>query len=121
MDNSPSFCEMVYELIATVPPGKVTTYKDISTNLGYPGNSRHVAACLSSLARDGNKYGDRYKDLPWHRVIRSDMRVAFPSGHPAYKMQHKKLAAEGVKPTAGKSASSPRFHQYYCHKFIYQG
>lgn len=100
----PSFCEMVYELIALVPHGKLTTYKDIAENLGYPGYARQTAHCLSVLTTAAKN--DPYKNIPWHRVIRSDMRVAFPPGSNKYQLQHKLLKAEGIVALPAKKTQS---------------
>ncbi|MBE8181910.1 MAG: cysteine methyltransferase [Candidatus Portiera sp.] len=106
------FCEMVYETIAAVPKGKITTYKDIADCLGYPGYARQVAKCLSSLAKHPNK--KQYRNLPWHRVIRSDMKIAFPLGSQPYNLQIKKLRADGVIPNTTKAlSSSPSFSIKY--------
>lgn len=106
------FCEMVYETIATVPKGKVTTYKDIADALGYPSYARQVAKCLSTLAKHPNKKA--YHNLPWHRVIRSNMKIAFPLRTSPYNLQIKRLRAEGVIPNTNKvSSSSPSFPKKY--------
>ena len=106
-DKAPSFCEMVYELISMVPHGKVTTYKDIAENLGYPGYARQTAYCLSRLATaDTNNV---YKDVPWHRVIRSDMRVAFEPASDKFKLQHSMLRKEGVVPNAVSNIAAKKY------------
>ncbi len=116
-ETAPSFCEMVYELISMVPCGKVTTYKDIAENLGYPGYARQTAYCLSRLATaDTNNV---YKDVPWHRVIRSDMRVAFEPASDKFKLQHSMLRKEGVVPNAAPKTpiKSQKFPAKYRYKF----
>ena len=40
--------------------------------------------------------------LPWHRVLRSDGRIAFPEGSRAYREQSQRLRAEGVKVENGR-------------------
>ena len=34
--------------------------------------------------------------LPWHRIVRSDGRIAFPPGSPGYEEQSRRLLGEGV-------------------------
>ena len=121
-DKAPSFCEMVYELISMVPHGKVTTYKDIAENLGYPGYARQTAYCLSRLATADTN--NAYKDVPWHRVIRSDMKVAFDPASDKFKLQHRMLRKEGVVPNTApqKSQKFPakfpsKFPAKYRYKF----
>ena len=116
-----AFCEMVYETIASVPKGKVTTYKDIAQVIGYPGYARQVAKCLSTLAQrnDSNKY----KGLPWHRVMRSNMKLAFPPASPPYNLQMQKLQDDGVIPKVIKASNSadsaPSFPSKYRYQFIF--
>jgi methylated-DNA-protein-cysteine methyltransferase-like protein len=40
--------------------------------------------------------------LPWHRVLRSDGRIAFPDGSKAFREQSQRLRAEGVKVENGR-------------------
>ncbi|WP_211276929.1 MGMT family protein [Tamilnaduibacter salinus] len=34
--------------------------------------------------------------IPWHRVLRSDGRIAFPPGSPGFETQRERLMDEGV-------------------------
>jgi len=40
--------------------------------------------------------------LPWHRILRSDGRIAFPPGSPAFLEQSQRLRAEGVDVRNGR-------------------
>ena len=40
--------------------------------------------------------------LPWHRVLRSDGRIAFPEGSEGFDEQVQRLRAEGVRVEAGR-------------------
>jgi len=40
--------------------------------------------------------------LPWHRVLRSDGRIAFPPDHAAFAEQSQRLRAEGVEVRNGR-------------------
>lgn len=40
--------------------------------------------------------------LPWHRVLRSDGRIAFPVESPAWHEQARRLRAEGVRVESGR-------------------
>lgn len=73
--------ERVREVIAAVPPGKVSTYGDIAAIAGAP-SPRLVGRIL---AEDG-------ADLPWHRILRAD---GTPAPHLAHR-QLELLRAEGV-------------------------
>jgi methylated-DNA-protein-cysteine methyltransferase related protein len=79
--------ERVRALVATIPPGKVSTYGDIAS-----------AAGLSSPRIVGWIMRTDSADLPWHRVIRSSGR---PAPHLATR-QLELLRAEGVLAVDGK-------------------
>ncbi|KGM57567.1 cysteine methyltransferase [Lysobacter arseniciresistens ZS79] len=76
-----------------IPPGRVAGYGEVARRAGLPGRARMVARLLS-----GN--GDR--DLPWHRVLRSDGRIAFPPDSPEFAEQSQRLRAEGVRVENGR-------------------
>ncbi|MEE7548129.1 cysteine methyltransferase, partial [Xanthomonas sp. Kuri4-1] len=40
--------------------------------------------------------------LPWHRVLRSDGRIALPEGSPGFREQSRRLRAEGVAVERGR-------------------
>lgn len=79
--------ERVYELVAKIPKGKVTSYGAISKLAGL--NPRVVGYALHA-----NKDS---KNVPCHRVINSKGQVSkgFAFGGPG--MQKKMLIKEGVK------------------------
>ena len=57
----------VYEIVAQVPRGKVTTYGDIARALGHPGAARAIGRILN---RNPNLVA-----TPCHRVIKSDGKL----------------------------------------------
>jgi methylated-DNA-protein-cysteine methyltransferase-like protein len=59
LDPDSGFKERVYELVASIPRGRVMTYGDIAALAGKPAASRIVGG----LAHFGPP------DLPWHRVV----------------------------------------------------
>jgi methylated-DNA-protein-cysteine methyltransferase related protein len=73
--------ERVREIVAAIPPGRVSTYGDIA-----------AAAGLSSPRTVGWIMRTDSADLPWHRVIGASGR---PSPGLAQR-QLERLAAEGV-------------------------
>ena len=79
--------------VRAVPPGQVAGYGEIARRAGLPGRARLVARILSA----GDEPG-----LPWHRVLRSDGRIAFPPGSPEFDEQVQRLRAEGVRVDAGR-------------------
>lgn len=88
-DGSPmkqSFAERVFEIVAQIPHGRVTTYGRIAAALGAPRSARMVGWAVHD-GPDG---------LPFHRVVN---RIGFLSagwafGHP--DRMKAMLAAEGV-------------------------
>jgi len=88
------FREASLAAIASIPAGKVSTYGEIARMAGYPGYARQVGHLLKNLPQDSR--------IPWHRVINSQGRIAFPTGSAPARRQHEALVAEGVEVRAGK-------------------
>ena len=78
-----SLREVVYEIVAQIPRGRVLTYGAIARLAGYPNHSRLVGRIMRD-APDGQ--------LPCHRVVSATGRLA-----PHYPAQAELLTAEGVK------------------------
>ncbi len=57
------FSAKVLNVVASIPKGKVMTYKDVAATAGSPGAYRAVGNILSK---------NYNPDIPCHRVIRSD-------------------------------------------------
>jgi alkylated DNA nucleotide flippase Atl1 len=72
--------ERVRELVAAIPPGRVSTYGDIAAMAG-----------LSTPRTVGWIMRTDSADLPWHRVLRAD---GTPAPHLAHR-QLDRLADEG--------------------------
>ena len=79
--------------IRAVPHGTVAGYGQIARRAGLPGRARMVARLLS---------GNDDPALPWHRILRSDGRIAFPAGSPGFREQVRRLRAEGVAVEKGR-------------------
>ena len=82
-----SAAEKILAAIRAVPHGKVAGYGEIARRAGLPGRARMVARILS---------GNEDPELPWHRILRSDGRIAFPPDHAQFDEQQQRLRAEGV-------------------------
>jgi len=76
----------ILDRVRSIPPGRVTTYGDLS-----PGAARHAGAVLS--ANDD-------PSLPWQRVVRADGSLAKGD------RQRRLLEAEGV-PFKGERVDMP--------------
>jgi methylated-DNA-protein-cysteine methyltransferase related protein len=81
-----SFRETVYEYVAEIPEGRVMTYGQLAALSGHP----RAARIVGGIAHFGPE------DLPWHRVVYKDGRLAgaFPGGRTE---QAKRLEEEGVE------------------------
>jgi methylated-DNA-protein-cysteine methyltransferase related protein len=86
-------CDKVYRAIRAVPAGEVAGYGEIARRIGMPGHARWVARCLSQ---------NQDRQLPWHRILRSDGRIAFAQDTPEYLEQIQRLRAEGIMVVNGK-------------------
>ena len=84
--------------IRDVPHGMVAGYGQIARRAGLPGRARLVARVLAGNGDD---------TLPWHRVLRSDGRIAFPPGSGGHREQAARLQAEGVRVQAGRVRMAP--------------
>jgi methylated-DNA-protein-cysteine methyltransferase-like protein len=83
-----SAAERIFAAIRAIPRGETAAYGVVAQRAGLPGRARMVARLLS-LNDD--------PALPWHRVLRSDGRSAFPPGSAQREEQLKRLRREGVR------------------------
>jgi alkylated DNA nucleotide flippase Atl1 len=89
--------EHVRELVASIPPGRVSTYGDIADAAGLS-TPRIVAWVMRTDS----------SDLPWHRVIRASGK---PAPHLATR-QLELLRAEGVLANDGRVPLREVRHQF---------
>ncbi|WP_299342737.1 MGMT family protein [uncultured Pseudoxanthomonas sp.] len=85
--------DRILAAIRAIPHGQVAGYGEVAQRAGLPGRARLTARILSQNADPS---------LPWHRVLRSDGRIAFPEGSKAFREQSQRLRAEGVKVENGR-------------------
>jgi len=85
--NNPeqSFTEKVKLILKNIPYGKVTTYGTIATLAGSPKAARQVVQILH-----------RTDNIPWHRVINSQGKIAIKD-YDGFQEQKMLLEMEGVK------------------------
>lgn len=93
-----SAADAILAAVRAVPRGQVAGYGGIARRAGLPGRARLVARILS---------GNQDPALPWHRVLRSDGRIAFPPGSPGFDEQGRRLRAEGVDVKNGRVRMRP--------------
>ena len=85
-----TFNEMVYDVVASIPYGRVATFGQISQMIGRPRCARFVGYASNNRA---------YWHLPWHRVVFKNgiLNPGMPD------VQYRALRAEGVKFTPDKT------------------
>lgn len=86
--------QRIWAVIQAIPRGETASYGQVAMRAGLPGRARWVAQLLAS--------GQGPVGLPWHRVVRSDGRIAFDPDSAGYLEQVQRLRAEGIPVTAGK-------------------
>ena len=86
--SNPNFKQEVYSLIKKIPVGKVSTYGQIAFLVGKAKGAREVGWMLH--------LNDR-ADVPCHRVVDRNGRLAPNFAFDAAKEQRRRLEAEGVK------------------------
>jgi methylated-DNA-protein-cysteine methyltransferase-like protein len=79
------FYEQVYNLVAKIPAGRVTTYGDIAKMLGHPRAARFVGYAMNASCETDS--------LPWHRVTFADGKTWDGQWE---KVQRDLLTSEGV-------------------------
>ena len=79
--------QLIWQVVASIPKGKVASYGQIAELAGLPGYARYVGTTLSRLPA-GSK-------LPWHRVVNAAMKIAERGGSRMIE-QRRLLEAEGV-------------------------
>ena len=92
-DPAASAADRILAAIRAVPAGEVAGYGVIARRAGLPGRARLVARVLGQNEDPG---------LPWHRILRSDGRIAFPADSPGFAEQSQRLRAEGVDVRNGR-------------------
>ena len=88
-DAPMSSYERFYEVVRTIPTGRVTSYGVVAHLAGLPGHARQVGYALAALPEK--------HDVPWHRVVNVRGEVSTRSGGRAYEeIQRALLEDEGV-------------------------
>jgi methylated-DNA-protein-cysteine methyltransferase-like protein len=93
MPDTQDAAHRIRAAIRAIPAGDVAGYGEVARRAGLPGRARLVARLLSTGGCD---------DLPWHRVVRADGRIAFPEGSPSHREQAARLRGEGVEVERGR-------------------
>jgi len=105
-----SFDQAVWKVVLNIPCGQVMSYGEVARAAGYPRNARMVSKALSRC----------HESLPWHRVVRSDRRIAFRIGSDEYEQQKSRLLAEGVQVSAGKVSVNTNNSKTYLDRLLWR-
>lgn len=81
--------ERVWQIVHSIPSGKVTSYGTVAKLAGLPRGARLIGRILSQLP-EGSA-------LPWHRVVNSRGQISLPPGSASYREQRERLREEGVE------------------------
>jgi len=87
MQEEPKYARL-WRIVAAIPSGRVAAYGLVADLAGLPGRARLVSRALRAAPAE--------RDLPWHRVLRADGRIAFAPGSQAARTQIMSLRDEGV-------------------------
>lgn len=97
--NAQAMRVAIEQVVRGIAPGSVLSYGEVARRAGWPRRARLVARILAT-ADD--------PQLPWHRVVRSDGRIAFGVGSPAFLRQQQLLGEEGVTVVNGRVRAASR-------------
>ena len=77
-----------YEVVESIPEGRVATYGQVAMLAGKPGRARLVGHAMSSL--------DEASEVPWHRVVNSRGEISRRGLGDSEHFQRILLESEGV-------------------------
>lgn len=81
--------DRIYEILRTIPSGKVATYGQIARLAGMAGHARQVGYALHRLPD--------HSDVPWYRVINARGEISLHPQDVSSSMQRARLEKEGVQ------------------------
>lgn len=84
--EDPGLRDRVYDLMASLPAGQVTTYGDLAAMAGSP----RAARIVGGIAHTGPT------ELPWHRLVNAQggLAIGFPGGQ---IVQRQLLEQDGIE------------------------
>ncbi|MCL1944479.1 MAG: MGMT family protein [Firmicutes bacterium] len=88
MSNQKSFFGKVYQVVQSIPKGKVSSYGSVASACGNPRMSRQVGWALHSNPNPNL--------IPCHRVVTKDGRMASGFAFGGSNIQKQLLIQEGV-------------------------
>jgi methylated-DNA-protein-cysteine methyltransferase-like protein len=97
LEDNPAL-QAIWDVVAQLPPGSVSTYGDVARAAGLPGRARQAGYAL--------KHTPLGMHLPWHRVVGAGGKIVFEPGSSAFREQARRLRSEGVAVANGRVARS---------------
>jgi methylated-DNA-protein-cysteine methyltransferase-like protein len=88
--------QAIWDVVARIPRGSVSTYGDVARAAGLPGRARQAGFALKHMPEGMH--------LPWHRVVGAGGRIVFPARSSPHREQTRRLRSEGVAVTNGRVA-----------------
>ena len=87
--------EAIWNVIAEIPRGRVSTYGDVAFMAGLPrSHARQTAYALRHVPEGVH--------LPWHRVLGAGGKIVFAKGSKHYHEQARRLRSEGIAVKDGR-------------------
>jgi len=77
----------IIAVVKLIPAGKVASYGQVADLAGLPRRARLVSTALK--ANDN-------PEVPWHRVVNSQGKIAIPASEPSHQLQLSLLRGDGV-------------------------
>nr|WP_258406051.1 MGMT family protein [Shewanella acanthi] len=84
----------IWQVIAMIPKGKVTSYGKVADFAGLPGRARYVSKAL--------KAAPEHLALPWFRVLNSQGKISFEKNSAYFQEQLELLRIDGIAVNCGK-------------------
>lgn len=84
----PATREVFWQVLASIPHGRVTTYGTLAKLAGMGRGARLAGRWLGQLPAD--------TELPWHRVLNSVGQLSLAADSPSGQEQYQRLMTEGV-------------------------
>ncbi|ROU01711.1 cysteine methyltransferase [Marinobacter sp. R17] len=92
--NDVSREQIIWQVVCSIPPGYVASYSQVAELAGFKGLARFVGRAMGQLPEGS--------DVPWHRVLKQDGRIAFPPESNRFYYQSRLLTEEGVLVKKGR-------------------
>jgi methylated-DNA-protein-cysteine methyltransferase-like protein len=89
--------EAIWQVVGSIPRGRVSTYGAVARAAGLPGRARQAGYALRVAPKELH--------LPWYRVLGAGGRIAFPKSSRPFKEQARLLRSEGVTVKDGRVAA----------------